>query len=120
MMRILILAFAFVAVCFVSAPASSATLQDDLNGLTPVATSISQTAIGGNWPATTSKAGLLEKRWGQLRPKVATNRLLRAHAETMDAALAWMKAALAQRSSKSTRDAATMVTKTVHEIGEDL
>lgn len=119
MMRILTFALA-LALCAVSAPALSATLQDDLNGLTPVATSISQTAIAGNWPATTSKAGLLLKRWTELRPKVATNRLLKAHAETMDAALAWMNAAIAQRSSKSTRDAAAMISKTVHEIGEDL
>ena len=118
-MRILAFAFAF-ALLVVSAPAFSATLQDDLNGLTPVATNISQTAMAGNWPATMSKAGLLSKRWSELRPKIATNRLLRAHAETMDAALAWMSAAIAQRSPKSTRDAATMVSKTVHEIGEDM
>lgn len=119
MIRVLTLALVF-ALCIASAPAFSAALQDDLNGMTPVATSITETAIAGNWSATTSKAGLLRKRWTELRPKVATNRLLRAHAETMDAALAWMSAAIAQHSSKSTRDAAAMVTKTVHEIGEDL
>lgn len=119
MMRILAFAFAF-ALLAVSAPAFSATLQDDLNGLTPVATNVSQTAMAKNWAATTSKAGLLSKRWTELRPRVATNRLLRAHAETMDAALAWMSAAIAQHSSTSTRDAAAMVSRTIHEIGEDL
>ena len=88
--------------------------------MTPVATSITKTAIAENWSATTSKAGLLMERWTELRPRVATNRLLRAHAETMDAALAWMRAAIARHSSKSTRDAAAMITKTVHEIAEDL
>jgi hypothetical protein len=101
-----------------SLPSGAASLSD-LPKLVPMATAISQEAVRGEWTAAHKDAARFKSAWVAIRPAVATTRLQTAHAETIDASIAWMMAAIDQKHTRGVQDSATFVVRTVNHLMND-